>query len=49
MIVEEFTGQSGVLEPFILNRLGNPLSAGMLNYGSAFNDITTVSMIRGAF
>lgn len=47
LFIEELTNQAGVLEPFLLNRLGNPLSAGMLNYGSAFNNISTVSFMKG--
>ena len=49
LLVEEFTNQAGVLEPFMLNRIGNPFSAGMFNYGDAFNNISTVSFVKGLF
>lgn len=50
MGIEYFTGLSGVLDPFVLGRIGNnPLQAGPLNYGEAVGNISTVDFLTGAF
>lgn len=46
LLVEQFTGESGVLDPFALSRIGNnPFSVGPLAYDDAFNSISTVDFI----
>lgn len=46
--VEQLTGFSGILDPLAITRLGNmPLESGILGYGAAFNNISTVDLIPG--
>lgn len=49
MAVEHFTNTSGLLDPLLINRIGNPFSAGIFGYGSAFGGITSMNVITGNF
>lgn len=46
MITENFTNEAGILDPFILNRIGNnPFDMGMLSAVDAFDDIGTIRLV----